>query len=330
MDRVKKLLGSVHSVYAACHILPDGDAIGSLLAIGLALRRLGKECTMACADPVPPKFRFLAGASEIVARPPTTEEVIVTVDTSDVERLGSLYEQAIFAQRPVINLDHHVTNTRYGTVNVVRPDLPSTAEVVYALTKRLGVKPDQDIATALLTGLLTDTRCFRTGNVTARQLRTALALMASGASLPQLTELLFDREPLATICLWGQALSDVQTHGQIIWTEIDRDMMHRCHASPSNADGLVSLLASTDRMDAALVFRERDDGHIEVSMRAGPGLDISGVATQFGGGGHPRAAGCVIRGEMSAVRERVLKAVDAALKEQAAAGRSRSEACNDI
>lgn len=316
MKRATRYLETAQSVYIACHIMPDGDAVGSLLALGLALQRLGKPCTMACADPVPQKFGFLTGARDVVSRPPADEQIIVTVDASDIERLGELYDRTCFSSRPVINIDHHVTNTRFGTVNVVQL-LPSTAEIVYSLLRHLRVQPDRDIATAILTGLLTDTRCFRTGNVTARQLRTAIALMDAGASLTDLTELIFNREPASTICLWGQALSGVQMQGRIIWTEIDRDMMRRCSASPNDADGLVSFLASTMGVDAALVLREKDDGRIEVSMRAGPGWDISGAAVQLGGGGHPRAAGCTIAGTMSAVRERVLSAVERALAEQA-------------
>jgi len=319
MKTAKSYLMAAQSAYIACHIMPDGDAVGSMLALGLALHQQGKRCTLTCADPIPAKFDFLAGVQQVVSRPPAGEEVIVTVDVSDVQRLGSLYDETVFHSRPVINIDHHITNTRFGTVNVVQ-QLPSTSEIVHALLLRLGTPLDKDIASALLTGLLTDTRCFRTGNVTARQLRTATALMDAGASLTELTELIFNREPPSTICLWGQALSSVQTRGQIIWTEIDHAMMRRCNASPNDADGLVSFLASTMGVDAAVIFREKDDGRIEVSMRAGPGRDVSGVAMQLGGGGHPRAAGCTIADEMSAVRERVLRSVETALATQAAVG----------
>jgi len=318
MKTAKRLIEAAHSIYIACHIMPDGDAVGSMLALGLALQQQDKRCTLACADAVPVKFGFLAGARQVVSSPPATEGLIITVDVSDVERLGALYDEAVFRSRPVINIDHHITNTAFGMVNLVQ-QLPSTAEVVYTLLKRLGLPLDKDIAAALLTGLLTDTRCFRTGNVTARQLRTATALMGAGASLTELTELIFNREPPSTICLWGQALASVQTRGQVIWTEIDHTMMRRCSASPNDADGLVSFLASTMGVDAAVIFREKDDGRIEVSMRAGPGWDLSVVAVHLGGGGHPRAAGCTIAEEMGAVRERVLRAIETALREQAAA-----------
>jgi len=319
MNTAKRHLEAAQSVYIACHIIPDGDAVGSLLGLGLALRHLGKQCTMACADPIPFKFDFLAGMREIVSHPPTAQEVIVTVDSSDTERLGSLYDEEIFRSRPVINIDHHVTNTNFGTVNVVQL-LPSTAEIVYALVRRLRAPLDKDVASALLVGLLTDTRCFRTGNVTAKQLPITIALMNAGASLTDITELVFNREPVSTICLWGRALASVQTRGRVIWTEIGRDMMRKCGAAPNEGDGLVSFLASTMGVDVAIVFREKDDGRIEASMRAGPNWDVSGVALKLGGGGHPRAAGCIIAGKMNTVRERVLSEIEAALQEQQQAG----------
>ncbi len=316
MLKAKRLLESASSVYVICHIIPDGDAIGSLLGLGLALRRLGKACTMACADPVPGKFDFLTGVTDVVSHPPKDEQVIVTVDCSDLNRLGNLFGESAFAGRPLLNVDHHRTNVCFGTVNLVR-DLPSTAEIVYDLIRKLHVPIDRDIATALLTGLVTDTLCFRTGNVTSRQLRTASELMQSGASLAQITELVYAREPLSTVCLWGQALASVQTRGRIIWTEIDQHMMRQCNASPNEGSGLVSFLASTMGVDVAAVFREKDDGTIEASLRAGPGWDVSKVAVQLGGGGHARAAGLSGEGSLSSVRDNVLAQLEASLVEQA-------------
>ena len=309
---------AAESVYIAAHIMPDGDAVGSMLGLGTALSRLGKACTLACADPVPPKFDYVDGFARVVSRPPTTETVIISVDSSDIERLGSLYDAAIFASRPVINIDHHVTNTGYGSINLVQV-VPSTAEIVLSLVKRLGVKLDRSIATALLTGLVTDTRCFRTGNVTSRQLRVALELTRSGASLAEVTELIFNREPIATVCLWGRALANVGRRGRILWTEIDRRLIGECQAAPNDDKGLVSFLASRADVDVAIVFRETDDGRIEASMRSGPGWDVSRAALQLGGGGHPRAAGCTRPGPMASAREFVLSRVAESLEAQEAA-----------
>jgi len=318
MEAARRHLEAAHSIYIVCHIIPDGDAIGSLLGLGWALRQLGKQCTMACADPVPPRFDFLAGAQEIVSDPPGDEEIIVAVDSSDTERLGSLYDAPVFQSRPFLNIDHHVTNIHFGTVNCVRP-LSSTAEIIFSLTQELGVALDKRIAAPLLTGLVADTRCFRTGNVASEQLRTAIALMDAGAVMVEITENVFSRKTPTAICLWGRALMNVRTSSRIMWTEIDQDAQRECAASPDSSTGLVSFLASTQGVDVALVFRETPDGDIEVSMRAGPGWDISGAALKLGGGGHPRAAGCTLPGNMSAAREHVLHEIQTVLREQAGA-----------
>jgi len=152
--------------------------------------------------------------------------------------------------------------------------------------------------------------------VTTRQLRTSIALLRAGASLAHIAEMLFDRMPLSTICLWGQALTNAHTDGRIIWTEIDRATLLRCSATPMEADGLSSFLGSADSVDAAVVFREKDDGQIEASIRAGPTWDVSGVALRLGGGGHPRAAGCTLPGPMHSARQRVLAELHAALEQQ--------------
>ena len=319
MNQAKKQLLTANHVYVVCHVMPDGDAIGALLAMGAAVERLGIKCTMACADPLPAKLAFLPTAHRVVTRPPTTEDTIVTVDVSDIDRLGAAYVADVFAHRSVINVDHHVTNTRFGSVNLIQP-LPSTCEVVLGLIKRLGVPLDDTIASALLMGLVADTRCFRTGNVTARQLRTAITLIKAGAPLADLTEQLFNREPLSTVRLWGQALAAVQTRDGVIWTEISQEMMRRCDATPGDADGLSSFLASTVDMQAALVYREQEDGQVEISMRAAPGRDVAVVAVALGGGGHARAAGCTVPGPLSEAAPMVLSAVLQALHEQA--GRS--------
>jgi phosphoesterase RecJ-like protein len=142
--------------------------------------------------------------------------------------------------------------------------------------------------------------------------------MGAGASLTEITELVYDREPVSTVCLWGQSLANAQVRGRIMWTEINQDIMRRCGASPNDGNGLVSFLASRAGVDVAIVFRETDDGHVDASMRAGPGWDISQAALRLGGGGHARAAGCTVAGGMDEVRELVLNEIGAALSEQEA------------
>lgn len=314
--QAKKFITEAESIVVICHIAPDGDTIGSALGLGWLLRRMGKQVWVACADPIPSRYRFLPGAGEVLPHRPEGCDLIIVVDTSDIERIGALYDVTAFTATPVINIDHHVTNTHFGDVNLVE-DMPSTAEIIYELTNELGIPLDTNSAIGLLTGLVTDTQCFRTANVTADTLRRAVAMMEAGASLRDITELVYNRLPASAIYLWGQALANAQWRGRILYTTVDNETLHRYDASADELSGIVNFLASTSDADVAVLFRERSDGRIEAGMRASRGWNVSDVALRLGGGGHPQAAGCILKGSLDEVREIVLSALERSLAEQA-------------
>jgi len=316
IDEVGALLRNARNLLVIGHIAPDGDAVGSVLALTLGLRQLGKRCLPACADPIPEEFDFLPGVNQIAAHPPKgDEDLIVVLDSSDVHRIGGLYVERLFSQIPTLNIDHHVTNTRYGDWNLIR-DTAATAEIIYDLLRWLDVEIDRDIATCLLAGIVTDTRSFRTPNTNASTLRLATELVERGASLAEVTDRLCNRRPLANIRLWAEALSRAQLRGRILWTEITREMMRRTGATHNDSGGIVNFLASANEADVGVVFREMDDGQIDCAFRSSPGTDVAKIALALGGGGHPQASGCVVSGDLVEVRERVLAALEDSLKEQ--------------
>jgi len=320
---IERFIRDARRVMVITHVAPDGDAIGSLLGLGWALRWLGEEYTLACADPVPKGFTYLPGSEAIVTRPEGEYDLVISLDCGDLERLGAAYDESL-AGLPVINIDHHVTNTHFGTVNWADTGAASTAEMVLDLVESLRVPLDSDIALCLLNGIVTDTRGFRTPNTTPRTMRAALKLMGAGAQLPEITDHIFNRRPFSAICLWAKALNGVQLDGRIIWSQITRAMRQECAFSengdvlslPKGDAGLVNFLGTTDEADVAIVFVEKDDGRIEVGMRAVPGVDISAVALDLGGGGHPQAAGCTLHGDLNETQEKVLSAVKEAIKDQ--------------
>jgi phosphoesterase RecJ-like protein len=288
------------------HIAPDGDAIGSLLGLGWAMKEMGKWPTLACADPVPESLQFLPGAGEIVSQRKGDEDLIVALDSSDLLRLGSLYDEALFAQLPVINIDHHITNVRFGSEHMIEPTAVATAQIVYRLLRRLGWPISPWSAACLLTGLITDTRSFRTPNTDAEALRTAVALIEAGAPLSEINEHLEHNLSLGMIVLWGQVLSRAQMRDGIIWVEVSRELQRECGASGSDAAGLVSFIAGAREARIAVVLTEKADGRVEVGIRSVPGVDVSAVALGLGGGGHRQAAGCTLPGPLEAARETVL------------------------
>lgn len=293
------------------HIAPDGDAIGSLLGLGWALREQGKSPTLACADPVPENLRFLPGAGDVVTRSRGDEDLVVALDCSDLQRLGSLYDGS--ATLPLLNIDHHVTNVGFGSVQLVEPDSASTAQIVYHLLQRLHWPLSNHVAACLLAGLVTDTRSFRTPNTGPDVLRTALALVEAGAPLAEINERLERGLTLGLIGLWGIALSRARLQDEVIWSEITLEDQRTCCASAADVTGLVSFLANVREAQVAILFTEREDGHIEVSLRSLPPVDVAAVALALGGGGHRQAAGCTLPGPLAAARAKVLAQVELAL-----------------
>jgi phosphoesterase RecJ-like protein len=266
---------------------------------------------------VPQTYRWLPGSAEIVQQGKGAYDLVVSLDCSDRRRVGRVVDEELAAV-PLINIDHHVTNTLFGAVNWVDPGAVATAQMVLALAEAWAWPLSEQVAVCLLTGLVTDTRSFRTSNVDAAAMRAALRLMEAGASLRDITRRVLGQRPIDSVRLWGQAFDRLQLQDGILWTEVTRDM--RAHWSlGSNGDsGLANFLSGVREADAVVVFTERDDGTIDVGMRTGPEYDVAQVALQLGGGGHPQAAGCTLEGELAQVRVRVLAEVEASLAEQRA------------
>jgi len=316
LNQASQLIRSAHYPLLICHLDPDADAIGSLTGLGRALRQIGLQPVIACPDPLPPRFNYIPGAEAVVPHVSVPFDLVISLDGSDLERLGHFPHMPAFSSQPLLNIDHHLPNLNFGDVNLVAPQASSTAEVVLRLLEYMPVLLDTEIATALLAGIVTDTRGFRTNNVNAQVMRAALRLMEAGASLPYITSHSLDRRSAAELRLWGAALERLQIENRVIWTTIPLETRRTVgHVGHGNA-GLVSFLISADDVDAALVFVERQDRHIEVSLRAMPGFDVAQVALHFGGGGHALAAGCTIPGPIESAQAHMLAALQADLARQ--------------
>lgn len=301
-----------------CHASPDGDALGAMLGLALALRRMNKHPDTACQDPVPTTFHYLPGAGQVVSQPTGEYDLIVSLDCSAVRRMGTPY-QSLSPQGkdiPIINIDHHVTNLSFGELNWVDPTAVATAEMILELMEMMGVPLDADMATCLLTGIVCDTRGFRTANTSPKVMAAATRLMEVGANLTEITDRVFSHRPLAAVRLWAQAFQETHMEGRILWSVITREMRTRSGYDTEGNANLVSLLGDVNEADIAVVFAEKDSGEIDVSMRAATGLDVSHVALSLGGGGHPQAAGCTLKATLQEALDTVLPALQAAWREQ--------------
>ena len=304
-------IGRAATVLLITHVSPDSDAIGSLLGLTHALRGLGKIVTPACSSPLRGRFNLLPGHADIVTRASGPIDLAIALDCGDEGRMGSVWSKRPAPRPPLINLDHHVTNTRFGQINWVDPSATSTAEVVLEAIDLLGAPLTSDIARCLLYGLVGDTLGFRTPNTTPAQLHIAQRLMESGASLNVSMDHQFNRRPLALICVWGKAISALTVNDRIIYTVISQAMRHACGMSGAGDIGLSSFLISANEADRSAVLIEKDDGQVEISLRAKSGFNVSDAAIALGGGGHPLAAGATIDGPLADATQRVLAALKA-------------------
>lgn len=314
LNKIDRLIRGARRLLLVSHVAPDGDAIGSILGLALLLRKQGKDLTLACEDPVPDLYSWLPGSGEIVCQATGPYDLIVSLDCSDERRMGSVCHDGL-AGIPLLNIDHHVTNTLFGTVNWVDPSSVATTQMLLKLADALGWELSPPVADCLLNGLVTDTRSFRTYNVDVEAMRAVLRLMETGAALNEIARKALDQRPLASVRLWGQAIGGLQTDGEVLWAEVTRAMRRRWGLSENGDSGLANFLSGVREAKAVVVFTERDNGTIDVGMRSVPGYDVAKVASRLGGGGHPQASGCTLEGDLAAIKERVLDEVRRGLKE---------------
>ncbi len=314
MDSVCPVLLHAHTVYIATHVSPDGDAIGSSLGLALALGALGKRCTVACADPAPPPVSGLPGAKMIVAHPPSNQDVIVVLDTGDVSRLGSLYTPESFSGRPVINIDHHLSNTRFGTINIIDAQAAAVGEMVHTLVVAMGVPLNSMIATCLLTAIVTDTIGFRTSSTTPNVLRTAAALMEAGASLTDIVQQSFESRPLPVLRVWGDVLSNFHARNGVAWATISRQLLELHGVKDDEIKGLVNILRGTQGIVVSALIMESTDGTVKVEFRSNGQVNVAAIAIALGGGGHRAASGCTMKAPLAEVEQRVLDEINKQLR----------------
>jgi phosphoesterase RecJ-like protein len=285
---------------------PDGDAIGGLLGLGKALRAAGKQVTLSCSDPVPQRFAYLPGCAEIVRQVAGPFDLIASLDCSDLRRVGSIYRADEWRDVPFLNIDHHVTNTRFGTHNWVAPEFVATSEMALDLCDRLSLPLDADVATCLLYGIIGDTLGLRTDNVTPALLGKVMRLMQAGAPLVGIMDQLFGRRPFSLLHAWERTLATMRLEDRVVWAFLAKQARQETGWPTTDLQGLANFLLSAEEASLSAVLVEKDDGQVEVSMRARPPFDVSAVALALGGGGHPQAAGCAMDGPLEVAVERVV------------------------
>lgn len=308
---IQSRLQQAEHVLIVCHVRPDGDALGALLGLGLALQAAGKTVQMVSTDGVPASFRHLPGSDQVKKEPQPGFDLFITVDCADFRRTGRAVQSLPL---PHLNIDHHVTNERFGELNLIEPEAVATCAILTDHLPRWGLEISREVAANLATGIVTDTLGFRTANTTPTALRQAALLMETGIDLPELYNRALVRRSYAAAKYWGAGLSSLTTMDGIVYGTLRlTDRKNAGYGGNDDAD-LINVISAIEDHQVGMVFVEQPDS-VKISWRAlQPEIDVSQVAKSFGGGGHKGAAGADIPGKLEEIQPRVLAVTREMLK----------------
>jgi phosphoesterase RecJ-like protein len=310
LQEIGQRFQSAQRISVVSHIRPDGDAVGSLLGLGLALQAAGKQVQMVLSDGLPAIYRHLTGSQQITNRSESEADLVVVLDCSDLIRIGNALS---IDTKPDVNIDHHVTNLNFAKLNLVDVSAVATAEILAKSIPVWGLPLERPVAEALLTGIVTDTLGFRTSNMTPEALRIAACLMEAGADLPKLYTQALTQRSYEAVRFWGAGLQQIQRENGLVWTTLNVDDRKSVGYGGRDDADLINVLSSIQDAKIALIFVEQPNGSVKVSWRGQPGIDVSEIALRFGGGGHAAAAGAEIQGSLDDVRSTVLQATKSLL-----------------
>ena len=290
-----------------CHENPDGDALGSLFALGMGLMQLQKQVELVCVDEVPELYRSLPCVQLVQHTVADVEsKVLVCVDCADRARAGAV--QALLpAAKFVINIDHHPSNDLYGDLHLVDPQACATGELIASVLETMDVRLDAQIAQCLLTAISTDTGHFQHGNTTPHALMLAARLMEAGADMQRLAREIYQHRKLSKTKLLGRALDSIEMlcEDRAAMMVVTQQDFADCGAQEAETEGLIDYAREIDTVLVAVMLRQAQRGCVKVSMRSDGSVDVGAVATAHGGGGHRAAAGFSLPGNLDAARDQM-------------------------
>lgn len=320
INKFIKELDRSHKVYLISHINPDGDSIGSLLGLGLGLiERYNNKIVMVKSDNIPSKFKFLAGINLLK----TTDfihkkyenSILITLDCGDLKRIGKLYDDVSDFNK-IINIDHHKSNENYGDINYVYEKSSSTCEVVYNILKELKINITKEIATSLYLGISTDTGSFKYDNTTSETHKIASELLDYNINQNMIIKNAYQNRSINKTRLFIEALNKLQFYydNNVGISCIDMETIENLDVTSEHFDGIVEFIRDTEGIEVACVLREIKHNTIKVSLRSKNDIDVSNIAKSFNGGGHRKAAGCTVEGNLIETKEKVLEQIKNSLR----------------
>ena len=304
---ISRLLGA-NDILILCHKNPDGDTIGSGTALCLALQRLGKTASVLCSDPIPAMYSYMPIT---LFDGSYTPAFVVAVDVAGIQLFGDRNNIQDYAEHVDLCIDHHGSNSGFAVETLVEPEAAAAAELLTSLIPAMGVERTPDIAACLYTGLATDTGCFRFTNTTAATHRAAAALIDAGADVESLNERLFECRSHARITAERLALESLEFYydDRCALICLTWDQIRAAGVDGAELEDLTSLPRSIDGVEVGLTLRQQKDGSYKISVRTGHNTNACNIARRLGGGGHPRAAGCEISGNLDNAKHAILEEV---------------------
>jgi phosphoesterase RecJ-like protein len=305
-----------HRFVVVSHARPDGDAIGSSLAMAFALRHLGKEVRVVSKDAPPPPLMVFPGVGEIEVTDHVDDpgDAVIVMECGDLPRTGVTGLDRAF----VINIDHHPGNTMYGGANWFDLSAAACGEMVFDLVHELGVPLTFEIATHVYVAILTDTGSFHYSNITPRTFEICRQCMEAGVNPPTVARSIFDSNHLGRLKLFGAVLSNMQLDatGRIATVWVNQQLARECGGTYEDTEGLINLPLTVKEILAVVFFKEHEAGEWRVSLRSKGTIDVNAIAKEFGGGGHKNASGCSASGTLEELRRvfeaKLTRAIDEA------------------
>ena len=306
MDSAVEFLKNNNNFLILVHGNPDGDTLGCGLALKEALTFMGKSARVCCNDSVPKKFNYMG----TVDTDDFTPDKIVAVDVADKKLLGKSFEEK-YGDRVDLCIDHHGSNRLFAKETLLDSTAAAACEIILQVIRKLGVEITKSIADCLYTGLTTDTGCFRYSNVTPRTMRMAADMIETGADNAKINTVMFETKTKTYVALERLALDSMKMYfdGKCAFITITQEMYRLSGSDETEVDAIASLPRQIEGVVVGITMREKTDGTFKVSMRSSEDADVSEICATMGGGGHPRAAGCTVKGDINNATETVLKNV---------------------
>lgn len=317
LPQVKKIIAQSNSFLISTHVNPDPDALCSALVVVEYLQKLGKKAVVVCDEAVPQRFDFIPGIKNVVSFEQIKNEKfdgVVIVDCGDFERIGRV-KSLIFKNVPIINIDHHITNTKFGTANIIDAKASSTAEVLFHYFKEVKFSLSPTIAFNLYTGIMTDTGSFRYENTTAQTHQIVGELMKFSLHPDQIYRDVYEGLPLDDLRRFSQLISrfEVLHHGRVIVMNLSKKISNAFSDEFDLRDALFKFFRSIKGTDVFVIFSEAEKNKTRVNFRSSGKVDVAKLSQQFNGGGHRLASGCTVDLSLTKARTSVLSALNKVL-----------------